>query len=247
MAASPLAAQLTETHRLAQVRIGTATKQQIEAVWPALDLDRLDATFPGWLAEVNGIVGPARALSSSTAAAYYSTFRTIELGPHARAFRPKLAAPVDPEALSTSMLVTGPVAIKSAIARGVDLFDAARVASAGSSGAALRHALAGGRDTINGSVLDDPRAIGWARAADGNACAFCAMLASRGPVYSEDSADFEAHDHCTCSTEPVYSSDAPWPQHSEQYRQIYNDATADVPRGGDLANAFRQAYEARNA
>jgi hypothetical protein len=30
------------------------------------------------------------------------------------------------------------------------------------------------------------------------------MLAGRGSVYSADTAEFEAHDHCGCSAEPVY-------------------------------------------
>jgi hypothetical protein len=30
------------------------------------------------------------------------------------------------------------------------------------------------------------------------------MLADRGAVYSEATADFAAHDHCGCSAEPVY-------------------------------------------
>jgi hypothetical protein len=246
MASSALAVRLTETHRLAQARLGNITKQQVEALWPALDLDRLDATFPAWLEQVNRVVGSAHALSASTAAAYYATFRRLELGPHAKPMTP-IRATLNGDALATSMEVTGPVAIKSALSRGVALLDAAATARAGSAGAALRRALSGGRDTISETVTEDPRALGWARAADGNACAFCAMLAGRGPVYSEDSVDFEAHDHCTCSSEPVYDTDAPWPEHSERYRQIYNDATADVPVGGDLLNAFRQAYESRPA
>jgi hypothetical protein len=39
----------------------------------------------------------------------------------------------------------------------------------------------------------------------GNACDFCSMLADRGAVYGEASAEFEAHDHCSCSAQPVYA------------------------------------------
>jgi hypothetical protein len=38
-----------------------------------------------------------------------------------------------------------------------------------------------------------------------HACDFCEMLADRGAVYGEASADFEAHDHCSCSAEPVFA------------------------------------------
>lgn len=247
MASTPSGALLTETHRLTQARIGAMTKQQLESVWPTLDLDHLDASFPDWLAQVNGIVGAGHQISASTAGAYFTSFRQVELGAGTKPFRPVLASPVDSDALATSMRVTGPVAIKSAIGRGVDLLDAARIALAGSSDAGARHALSGGRDTISQSVAADPRALGWARVASGNACAFCAMLASRGPVYSEDSVDFEAHDKCDCSSEPVYSDDQEWPENSTDYRDLYNDVTADVPPGGDLLNAFRQALSARSA
>jgi hypothetical protein len=60
-----------------------------------------------------------------------------------------------------------------------------------------------GRDTVTGSSIADPKARGWARDGAGD-CAFCSMLIDRGAVYSEDSADFEAHDHCQCAAVPVF-------------------------------------------
>ena len=39
------------------------------------------------------------------------------------------------------------------------------------------------RDTITTAALADDGANGWARHASANACAFCAMLATRGAVY----------------------------------------------------------------
>lgn len=242
VASTPPAQLLTETHRLTQVRLGAVTKQQMQSAWPALDLENLDASFPDWLAEVDQIVGPARHLSSAAAGAYYSTFRQLELGTKVKPFKALLADPVDAETLKISMRVTGPVAIKTAIGQGVDLETAAANALTQSSGAGVRHALAGGRDTISGTVASDPKALGWARVASGDACAFCAMLASRGPVYSEDTVDFEAHDHCTCSAEPFYSTDQEWPANSNDYRDLYNQATAGLD-GGDLLNAFRQALD----
>jgi len=59
-----------------------------------------------------------------------------------------------------------------------------------------------------------------ARVASANSCAFCAMLASRGPVYKEETVDFEAHDHCTCGSEPVYEG-AEWPPNSKEYQDLW--------------------------
>lgn len=60
-----------------------------------------------------------------------------------------------------------------------------------------------GRDTVTSSSVRDPQARGWERVGAGD-CAFCADLIGRGAVYSEESADFQAHDHCQCSASPVF-------------------------------------------
>lgn len=59
------------------------------------------------------------------------------------------------------------------------------------------------RRTVMGSSIADPRARGWRRVGAGE-CDFCAMLLSRGAVYTEATADFEAHDHDQCFAEPEF-------------------------------------------
>ena len=59
------------------------------------------------------------------------------------------------------------------------------------------------RETVMGSSLADPQADGWQRVGVGE-CAFCQMLIGRGAVYSEDTADFASHDHCTCAAVPAF-------------------------------------------
>lgn len=61
------------------------------------------------------------------------------------------------------------------------------------------------RQTVMGSAVADPQSDGWQRVTDGNGCAFCRMLAGRGAVYSESSADFASHDKCGCSATPAWS------------------------------------------
>jgi hypothetical protein len=49
-------------------------------------------------------------------------------------------------------------------------------------------------------------------------------LAARGPVYkSEQSADFQAHDHCGCAAEPFYRGSA-WPGRSREFLATYDAA-----------------------
>lgn len=59
------------------------------------------------------------------------------------------------------------------------------------------------RLTITESSVADPSARGWMRVGAGE-CDFCSMLLSRGAVYSEDTADFQAHDNCRCSAVPEF-------------------------------------------
>ena len=63
------------------------------------------------------------------------------------------------------------------------------------------------RETVRFSSIEDPSAQGWQRQASGG-CEFCQMLASRGVVYSEASADFASHDHCRCFAVPAFKGRA---------------------------------------
>lgn len=253
MAANPAAARLTEAHRQAQNRLGAVTVAQMLASWALLDLEDLDGTFPRWLQVVVPLVGAQRRISARLAANYLTTFRALELGVTPDTLTPALADLVDARALTTSMLVTGPVAIKTAAHRGVPLDQAADRAKAGTARAAMRHALDGGRQTVTDTVSADPAAQGWARATSGKTCGFCALLASRGPVYKSKASaagsrtDLEGrhrvHDGCNCTFEPVYHQDAAWPSGARRYQELWRDATAGLG-GQDAVKAFRKAVEA---
>jgi len=59
------------------------------------------------------------------------------------------------------------------------------------------------RETVIETTRQDPRALGWMRIGSPE-CAFCAMLISRGAVYSERSATFASHDNCDCQAVPAF-------------------------------------------
>lgn len=245
MAATVEASRLTEAHRLAQARLGVLTARQVLAAWPLLDLADLDGSFGRWLLVVSRLVQAQRRASSALAAGYLTTFRTLELGVTAEPFAPTLADAVDENALTASLLVTGPGTLRSATARGVPPAKAADLARAASSRSAMRHALNGGRGTVAGSVDADAKALGFARATSGRACHFCLMLASRGPVYKgADTAAFHAHDGCACAAEPVYRRDADWPAGGRAAQQLWKESTKGLS-GADARNAFRRALDAQ--
>ena len=230
MAITPAGTQLTQAHARTQAQIRAAVLQQLTRVWPTLDVARLDATSPGFISAATGVILGGRALSARAAALYLDRFRVAE-GVTGRApvviDRPTAD---DRDAIRTSLLVTGPVSIKKAAAQG--RFGSLVIGTAFSlvAASASRHVAEGGWNTTRATVANDPQALGWARAASANACAFCAMLASRGPVYSEDSADFDAHDGCGCGIEPVYAGGPDsWPENSLDFRAAW-DAARD-PNG----------------
>lgn len=59
------------------------------------------------------------------------------------------------------------------------------------------------RQTVLGSITEDPEAVGWSRATAGG-CDFCQLIAGRGAVYSAETADFASHDSCHCVAVPEY-------------------------------------------
>lgn len=71
-----------------------------------------------------------------------------------------------------------------------------------SGGLQLRIANAA-RDTVRESAIEDPEARGWQRETSGG-CEFCEMLAGRGIVYDEASADFASHTNCNCIAVPAF-------------------------------------------
>lgn len=72
------------------------------------------------------------------------------------------------------------------------------------SGGVTKRIANGARDVVTRSSIADPAAKGWMRTGSGN-CDFCAMLISRGAVYSESTVDFASHDHCNCGAAPAFN------------------------------------------
>ena len=78
-------------------------------------------------------------------------------------------------------------------------------------------------------------------------CGFCAMLASRGPVYkSSESAGIRAdryHDHCFCTCVPVFTSKH-WEGKDQQvaFERVYNEVVRDQDLHGEDARRAMDKY-----
>ena len=243
MAATLLGRHLTEAHRVAQIQIQAATIQDLHTIWPLLDPTK-DASFEGYSRAAKVVIGARKAQSAQLASAYFTAYRTAE-GAKAPA-APALSLDLNGEQAMTSLYVTGPVQARRALGAGISYEQAVQSALVASSGAAARLAAEGGRETLVNSLRSDDEAHGFARVTSGRSCAFCAMLAGRGAAYfSEDTASFEAHDHCGCSAEGVYTPRSQGRHSLPPGSQKYADLYAEVAKGQpNPLQAFRAAYEA---
>lgn len=225
MAITAAGDRLTEAHRRTQLQIRATVLRQLTQVWPMLDPVRLDQTSPAFLAAATRLILGGRQLSSRASMLYLQQFRAAE---GVRGAAPIVVPPPTrqtADAIRTSLTVTGPVSIKQATTRGSFGSAALSTAFTKVSAAAVRHVLDGGRDVTLASVRVDPQTRGWTRVASANACAFCAMLAGRGGVYTEARASFESHDACGCVAEPVFEGE----------RYNFPPGTADYSMAWDAA------------
>lgn len=119
-------------------------------------------------------------------------------------------------------------------------------------GAAVRHVTTAGHNQLKDNVRADAVAIGWARTTKAGSCYFCAMLASRGYVYKEESfaesnarfggiGEQKVHDNCGCGLRPIYNPADPMPDRMEALEQLWAESGANFS-GQRAINAFRKAY-----
>lgn len=250
MASTATGAQLTAAHRQAQLQLRAQALQAYLAAWPLWNGD--EASFQRLLDVAVPIVRAHHALSASLAASYFTAFRGAERIPGDSP--PILAGTLDTDLIRGTLHVTGHDMTMRALDAGKSPQAAMQTALIRTSGTATRMVLAGGRDTIIDSAADDPRALGWARVTASKPCAFCALLAGRGPVFKAETVDFRAHDHCSCAAEPHYP-DSDWPGRGREFHDLYNRATKEAREAGDLRrgtsndllNAFRRAFEGQAA
>lgn len=242
MARSPQASQLTTVYTRQNNSLRARAVADVVRLWPALNPEDLAGSWGALQAALETLVLSGRQDAAALAGSYLTAFRALEgvSGSPIIVSGAKTAL----DAVTTSLRVTGPVTIMRAVALGQTPTQAARTGLLSVAGSVSRLILGGGRDTIHNSIAADKKALGYARVASGGACAFCAMVASRGPVYKSQSTarggDDGYHDHCNCGIEPVYHRDSPWPANSRKYEQLWADSTAGLS-GADARSAFRKA------
>lgn len=236
--------QLADRYRVQQATLRALVVRDVLRLWLRL-FDPLNArnSWPVIRLALTALVRDRAGMSSSLATRYYMESRTL-----ARAtgsFTAVQAPPPAAELIDGTADSTGLGAFLHAVKAGQSVERARTNAGIQLSGSTSKLVLDAGRDTVQQAVLADDEAIGWARVTDAKPCYFCAMLASRGPSYkSEQTAAFQAHDHCACVAAAVFSHDEAWLGNAEALQQRWDEATQGRS-GRDAITAWRQHWEDR--
>jgi hypothetical protein len=249
MAVTAQGAALTEAHRVAQAKNGALVAYIVAQLWlKSIRKDDIAGSSRTFIERLLPSLVQRRAYSATLARKYYTDFRKLEVAGSDDWRLPEFTS-MNMEALETSLRVTGEIAVKKkllAYPREEDgrinpsLIQAAiDEAATQISGAATRHVMNGGRDELQSALESDPIALGYIRVTDGDPCFFCAMLASRGPVYSDDSFDqsdprfigdgqHKVHDHDACTSEPVFSRETQWPGVAREAEEMWKKLSEDL-------------------
>lgn len=250
MSRTPEAAQLTQAHQRAQLALRADVMADLTRMWTMFYTGDLDETFRKFASAAEILIRQRHAQSAGLAAAYFERFRAAEGA--AGLVAPRVAQAPSAELVEQTLRAAGLSGVKAATRAGKPPAAAGRNGLVKVLGTAARVVLTGGRSTLVESVRADKSARGWQRVTSGSPCPFCAMVASRGPVFKTDrSARFEAHDHCGCTAEPYYEGSrtlATNARLAEQWETAQRQArdAGELQRGtsNDALNAFRRSMGA---
>lgn len=255
MARTDAGRQLTEGHRRRQLAIRSRALQEflvLTRLWDVADPESFNRLVEASIPFVQARHGT----SAAEAARYFEAFHLAEGQTGTAAV--VLPDPPARDKIATSLYATGQAQARRALQSGfgVDAVRANTIVTM--SGAVTRNVLDGGRQTLISSTERDDGLIGWMRITGSKPCPFCAMLASRGPVYTSGSSalrvgrpgaaatgrvrgrrarDESFHDNCVCVAEPITRGAPSWREQypdAAQYDRLWRKAQAEADAAGEL-------------
>ncbi len=241
MATTPRGGRLTTAYRAQQLAAQAGSIRQLVVLWRAVDVTNLSGTIDVFSQAAALLAGRGYDASAESAAAYITSFREAEIGAGIEA---RIAKRPTQGFLAGQLRGAALSGIIDARRAGKSLDFAGGQGLIRTIGSLGKLILAGGRNTITGTVKADKQALGWMRATSSDPCTFCRMLASRGATYkTERSADFQPHDHCACTPEPLYSDTdtaigaaAQGEEYQKEYRAAQAWARSSGTMSSDTAN-----------
>lgn len=210
----------------------------LTAAWAYLDATQMARSLPDFAARIAALVHRFAPASATLAVQFYRDQRRAVGITTPYTPRPSDPPPLQQIGKTVSWAIRGLWTVQPQTEQ-----QAVTAARKRLAGAVDKLVLDVGRNTIIDNVAADKHAKAWARVPEPGACYFCALLATRGAVYTEQSADFKTHDHCRCQPEPVFTAYEPSAQIRE-WQALYSEATSGVHGMKNLQKAWRAAFEA---
>lgn len=236
-------ARLAADFQQQQAFLAAAALAEILRLWGLLRLGDVRSSWPVIRTALATLIRDRFNVSAAAGNAYYLQARSAA---GVTGDLPLLELPPVPdEQLITATLdSTGPYTLLAKIRAAEQPAQAAQVTAVRLSGASTRLILNGARQAVVQAVRQDSKGVAWMRVTAANPCAWCAMLASRGPVYkTAQEAGFKAHNHCRCTAQAVFSaSDAAALRDNDLYQQ-WKQVTEGLS-GKSALRAWRRYWDA---
>lgn len=218
-------------HRVAVGALATKARDSaVDLFDVVLDPDSLDASSVAWASQTASSLRAASSGVDREAAHYLGAWGRA----HGRSMgfaRPALAD----SSLDRQLMLSGPIRIKTLMGNGVDRSTAVADARRRVGATAMKSVR--DRDRLDIIYSCRKQRVRCRRVTVGKTCAFCCMLAARGPVYTKDTAAFQAHVYCDCTYEPVGVPNAKWKaseasDHDLELVDLYDEAVASQKAAG---------------
>jgi hypothetical protein len=231
-------------YREAQQDIARGVLDGLTNTMGGLDFTRIDASAPAWVAASTAVVQRGYQEAVTAGSDFLTDFANAGAIPKRFQLKP---ATLDSKLVVTSLVTLGLYRAKHLMAQGYDIDRAIREVFAAVSGAGMRHAMAGMRETVTNTSKTYTRVR---RIAKEGCCGFCAMLATRdywipsdqepatsaaavvvgrnGRTRGPQSISAQYHDNCKCEVVPV--SDELQPEGYDERLEKFEDAYYEARR-----------------
>ncbi|MDR1790474.1 MAG: hypothetical protein LBR20_02240 [Propionibacteriaceae bacterium] len=218
------AQKLHREHQLQQIKLAATVGIAVASI--GYLLTPAETQQPGkWFKQMLAILALGYLASKRTAQKYIRSARTIEIGQASAATLPIADPPINLSQTIRSYM-WAPATLAAALNAGTDETQARKTVIAGLVGRSNKEILNAARETVTQSAA---KANNRCRIiTDSNPCAWCAMLASQGPVYRSTTTGRANlyHDYCGCLVAEYHGDPRNWkPTEQEQkYLDAYHEA-----------------------
>lgn len=257
--------RLARAHQQQQSNLAAAISRLAATLW------RLNVKAPGvgtdaFLAAIAPPMRIQYARSSNLARAYYLQSRKMALPRDVGWTSPSIDT-LEEGAIRSTLIGSGMVDLSERLDRDEGLAEALNKAGGLTAQAAVRLTLSGGRSYIQKTAERDPKSVAyaWMTRDDGEApCYWCAMLESRGPVYTRESWPIDderpggllkvhAHQDCMCHLSMVWSRGQKLPERTvslyDDWLRVDRDFRREMAAAGkkiepgDIMKNWRRWYD----